>query len=419
MILACDACPTAKEKESKKYDCIKIHKNTRCPELLGSALKEIREKNEEFTEDIKELREEESDLKKDIADKEQELMEDLAEIKNDFIESRNKMERETETVILELEAALEEGNVVIEENLLKQVDQIQVNINESLAIQHKFTNAFTEINKKYRKTKLEITMACEAQANSSLAQYRQRRKASIHTGSLKISISDLLSGNRSSFHEIDEVLYTNYKAKCLKQRSRDFKEVEADYKNDLKALEQKKQEYLEALKRLKAKLTTLNESSLKAKNKQLEKYTEQMERVLQTQQKNFENLSQQHKIQKTGVQSKTQALNVLKANLTQKQNKIKNKTRAHLESKEMILYLREQGVEEDEDQKTNYTNLLGARNDYDNAIQSAIMHCSCESDESDPPSKYCKKIQEAEESINIKTNEGAGTGTPINGGRWR
>ena len=65
--------------------------------------------------------------------------------------------------------------------------------------------------------------------------------------------------------------------------------------------------------------------------------------------------------------------------------------------------MEEDGVEEDEDQKTNYTNLLGAHNDYDNAIQSAIIHCSCgKSPDLPSTADYCEEIQTTEKSIEIK-----------------
>ena len=81
----------------------------------------------------------------------------------------------------------------------KALAEVQKEIDNSLSVAHSFENAITKANVEYRKERRQIVLECETQARGRLAQYRQKRRVAIRTGSLQISPSSLLRRGKNVF----------------------------------------------------------------------------------------------------------------------------------------------------------------------------------------------------------------------------
>ena len=240
-IEACNKCPDPDEEEHDGIDCVKIHKKTKCPSKSEKELKAAKEKRDKVTEETKELKDKIKELEEDIVSKENDLNKELAELEAEFTKTRRELERKTEEQKEELESDLKKSKAKISSAVSEQISKIQAEIDNFLKIAHAFENAITKANMEYRKERRQIVMECEVQAQGRLAAYKKKRRAAIQTGSLQISLSNLLYKGRTSFAQKDVWRLQQYNTQCLKKRKEDFQEVEQIHKQNLRVIEQQKE----------------------------------------------------------------------------------------------------------------------------------------------------------------------------------
>ena len=390
-IEACDKCPSA--ENFADYNCVSVHKQTKCPALAGKELEEAKEKREKLTEEIKELQNDIDEQEKDILSKEEELQDALAEVEEDFIKITRELERNTEEAKASLEEALKKGKGQIEENLAKQLVGIQKQIDEHLKIAHSFENAVYKANREYRKEQRQIRMECEAQAKVNLARFKAKRRAAIETGSLSFSLSSILKKGRSSFAAQNSKLLRKYYSSCLSKRKQDFDEVKADYQQKLRVIEQEKEKYLAVLARMRKQMSSLNQSAAKAGNQLLQDYTKQMEKILKRHDREYRAAALDYMKKKQLINSQTKNLRILEEQLRRTIHSLKSKESIRIREKELIDYLKSKGVSSDSDGNSEFAEAMAHYEELKGHIETAGTECDCIGDPPTITKLKCRDIQ--------------------------
>ena len=285
-IQACEMCPS--EEDFGNYDCVKIHQKTKCPAFSGEDLKSAKEKRDQIDEELKDTGEEIAELEEDIVEKENDLNKDLSELETDWTEANRELEQQVEEQKADLEAQLKQTKSQITEAVSKAIAKVQAEIDNSLKVAHSFENAITQAYMDYRKEKRQIILECETQAQGRLAEYRQRRRMAIQTGSLQMSLSTLMKKGRTSFARHDIALLKKYNSRCLSKRKSDFQAVEKNHKQKLRAIEQQKEQYQANLKKIKQQITSLNNQAVKEQNQLVQEYAVEMNKILEKYNKEYQ-----------------------------------------------------------------------------------------------------------------------------------
>ena len=385
-IVACEMCPDKEEDEDEDedseegYNCVKIHKQTQCPALAGDKLKEQKERIDKNKEEIKELKESLNDLETDIAEQETNLNDQLSDLEASFSEEIRDLKRKTEREKEDLENELEKNKAQISQNLSQQIAEVQKEIDGALKIAHAFENAITKTNMDYRKEIRQINMECEIQAQNQLNNYRQRRRRAIQTGNYKISLSSSLAKGRTSFAQKDLARLKNYNTQCLSKRKEDFKSIGIAYKQNLRKIEQQKQQYEDRLKKIQSQLTGLNAQAYKQKNELVQRYSDRVRKVLASHQADYKFIAQNYTKAKNKISAQTKKINVLKTQLARKIQEFEEKQMELLRSGELIAYLEEKGVSSKEGHEDSYSNARSSYGNYEAALSNFYENCDCKSD---------------------------------------
>ena len=372
-IMACKMCPS--EAAFGHYDCVKIHGNTVCPAKSGEELKTAKRKREKVQDEIEDLREGVADLEQDIASKEVSLNDSLSDLEESFIDLTNELERNVEEQKAELENQLKTGTAQIEEVVEKALAEVQKEIDNSLSVAHSFENAITKANVEYRKERRQIVLECETQARGRLAQYRQKRRVAIRTGSLQISPSSLLRRGRMSFAQIEAALFKQYDAECLSKRKEDFKMVAEEYKQKLRVIEQQREQYQARLESLRKQMVSLHKKAHENQNELIKEYAKSMEKILKSYEKEYRLANQKYLRNKNKLLAETSKIAVLQKQLVEHRTLSKEKDMELVREEEMIAYLKSKGVSE-EDAERQYSKAASSFVEYYDAIDQASASCS-------------------------------------------
>ena len=372
-IMACKMCPS--EAAFGHYDCVKIHGNTVCPAKSGEELKTAKRKREKVQDEIEDLREGVADLEQDIASKEVSLNDSLSDLEESFIDLTNELERNVEEQKAELENQLKTGTAQIEEVVEKALAEVQKEIDNSLSVAHSFENAITKANVEYRKERRQIVLECETQARGRLAQYRQKRRVAIRTGSLQISPSSLLRRGRMSFAQIEAALFKQYDAECLSKRKEDFKMVAEEYKQKLRVIEQQREQYQARLESLRKQMVSLHKKAHENQNELIKEYAKSMEKILKSYEKEYRLANQKYLRNKNKLLAETFKIAVLQKQLVEHRTLSKEKDMELVREEEMIAYLKSKGVSE-EDAERQYSKAASSFVEYYDAIDQASASCS-------------------------------------------
>ena len=373
-IKACANCPD--KADSGGYDCVKIQNKAKCPALSGQELKAAKEKRDKANEEIEKFQEKIKDLEKDIISKENVLNEALSKLDEEFTEANRKMERQVEELKADLEHQLKKNKILITKVVSESIAKVQAEIDNFLKVAHTFENALTKANMEYRKERRQIISECEVQAQGRLSQFRKKRKARILSGSLKLSLSSLLTKGRTTFGQKDASLIKKYYSQCLSKRKPDFKEIYNKHQQKLRVIDQQKAEYQHQLNKAKQKISDLNNQAAQGQNKQLKEYMASMDKILASQQKETYALNLKHFNSKQALLKKTRDIAILKEHRTEHSLMLQEKQMELVHEQGLISYLKQMGVEE-EDQKSEFTQAAGSYSEYEGAVRTAYSSCSC------------------------------------------
>ena len=401
-IETCDKCPDGENFGA--YDCVFIHRQTKCPAQAGAELEETKEKRKELEEEIKNLKSDIEDKEKERLSKEEELKDALTEIENNFTKITRDLETKTEGAKDSLERGLRKGKGQIEGSLAKNMAAVQKQIDAALKIAHSFENAIYKANREYRKEKREIRNGCESQAKSSLAKFRKRRRAAIQTGSLSYSLSSFLKKGRVSFAQRDHVRFQKYYRLCLSRKKEDFKEVRQDYQQKLRVIDQQKQQYLEMLDKQKNQLAILNQQAHRAGNQLLQDYTKEMDKTLARHNKAYKEVIQDYNKKKSLIASQSNSLSLLDQQIQRTAQTLRGKQETMLREQEIITYLKNKGVPSEDsrgDKTGEFEEAAGYLADLRDSIEIASTTCACDSADNDnnPNHRKCIELDQARSSV--------------------
>lgn len=371
-IMACKMCPN--EEDFEDYDCVKIHNKTSCPAKSGEDLKTAKKKRDKIKEDTKDIQEKIADLEKDIVSKESDLKEALSELETEFMETVSRLERDVEDQEAELENQLKDRQSQIKAAVAKSLAAVQKEIDNFLKVSHSFENAITKVNMEYRRERRQIVLECEVQARGRLAQYRQKRRAAIRTGSLQISLSSLLTG-RKSFAQIEAALLKKYNSECLSKRAEDFKMAETEYKQKLRVIEQQKEQYQDELKRAQKNIAALNQQATQDQNKLIREYAIALDKILERHQKEYYSVSQKYLKQKNKLLLQTKKIAVLEKQLREQKQLLRDKGMQLVREEELISHLKSKGVSSTEDTEEQFSKASKSFVAYYDSIENTGNSC--------------------------------------------
>ena len=391
-ITACAMCPAPEEDiDVSSYDCVTVHKKTKCPLLAGEDLKNAKEKRDKLQEDLKEQEEDIAELEKDIVEKKNELNKSLAELEEEFTNTTSEMERETANIKEDLDADLAENKSVIKAEVSKQMAEIQEVINQSLEVAHSFENAVTKANLEYRTEVKKIYAECSIQAQSRLAQHRRKRQRAIESGSYRVSLSALTNKNRISFAQKDDSFLQRRYRECLLVRKPEFKNLKLVYKQKMRVIEQQQEQYQKKMELLKQKMLSLNKMAYEQQNELVQQYTKKMEKVISEHSQQYAQVLKIYQRNKQTLLAETSKINVLEKQLMEKRQKLELTKRDLVTEQQVIAYLKSKGVSDEEaDNHEEYSEAAGAFESYYNAVTIAYDECNCSTEKK---SKACKRIK--------------------------
>ena len=372
-IMACKMCPS--QADFGDYDCVKIHDRTNCPAKSGEELKAAKENRDQNQENKDELEEAIGELEQDIVSKQADLNESLAELEEEFMSLDKELKRNVEDQQAELNDQLLANEGAISEALTKALSEVQQEIDKSLAISHSFENATYKANKEYRTERRQIALECEAQARSRLAKYRKKRRAAIRTGSLQISLSDLLKEGRISFAQTEKLLFRQYNSECLFGRREDFNEVEMEYKQKLRVIEQQREQYLARMESLRKQITSLHEQAKHSERSLIEQYQKSMDRLLRTYDEEYRSASESYHNSQNTLLAGGKKITLLQKQLAELRYLLRENKVELVREEAMIAYLKSKGVVEDAG-TDQYSEAAASFVGYYDAIDNAEANCS-------------------------------------------
>ena len=378
-ILGCAVCPTPEEKDSSSYNCVKIHNNSKCPELAGPELEEARKLIKDFQEDLEEEKDELQDLQKDLIEEENELNRELVDMEEEFTSTVSDFKRDTDNNKKELENQFSENKQSISASLNEQIAEVQEMIDKKLAISHGFENALTKANRTYSLEVQRIQRECRQEAMTKLMNYRDSRRRAIENGSYSISFSQLISKKRVTFHEQDQNLLKYYNRFCLKDRKQELENANTNYKIALRGIEQQKEQFEDNINSMKSRLSDLASKASSAEKNLVQSYVKQMSGNINRFETNYKN---NLKTYNTGKQSliftKSKKINRLKGAIVLKGQAIQELEGSLSQQRGLEGYLKSSGTSKEEDRQDDFADLTGAFASYESARQKNWDKCNCE-----------------------------------------
>lgn len=392
-ISACEMCPD--KGMFGGYNCVAIHQKTHCPALVGEELKSAKEKRDEITEDKKELEEKIGDLEKDSVELENDLNNELADLESEFTEATRKLERHTEEQTTEFYNQMRKGEAKISEDLSKAVSAVQAKIQNAIKVAHSFENAITKTNRDYRKERRKIYMECEVQAQGRLASYRKKRQIAIQTGSYRVSLSNLLKKGRANFASRDAARLKKYNRQCLAKRKADFNDVEEDYKQKLRVIEQQKEQYLAEIKNIQKQLESLHEEARKKQNALVQEYTDLTNKALEHYKREYKSALHSYLKAKDSILNKGKAIALAQTHRAKTQHQLREKDMELVREQRLINYMKAKGVTE-EDQSVEFASARANLIEYVDQLAETKGKCCIEqkSSECQDIENWLERIEE-------------------------
>lgn len=376
-IKACQICPSTEDYD--EYDCVKIHNKTSCPALAGEELKEAKERRDEFKEEIEDLEKEIATAQEEASEQEQELEQSLQELDIEFAEETQSLKRETEEAKADLENELKKNNAQISSGVAQAISAVQTELNKSLQVSHTFENELTKAHREYRRERQKIIMGCSTEAKARMSEYRQKRRAAIQFGSYQIPLGTLLAKGRKNFKTTDANRLNRYNRECLLRSKPLFQELKSSLKENLRIIQQKRQQYQANLGQAHDKINGLHQQAAAKQNQFVQEYAVNMDRILVQHAKDINALNQKYRASKKSLLSKTKSLGLLQKRLVDLQRKKEFKERSYLYERELISFLDdEKGVRSSDEE--NYSKALLSLGDLVGRINIAKNSCSCSDD---------------------------------------
>ena len=392
---ACEKCPS--NAMFPGYNCVTLHNNSQCPEFSGEALEAAEEQRDTTEEEKKDLQEKIEEQEQNLLDAETELKEQLAELEDDFSKLKNELEATTEEQKIQLEQNLQKEKGQVSQAISASIAKVQKKLAESLQKIHDFENAITKNNIEYRAQRLKIIAECETQARGRLAEYRKKRKTAIRNGTYRISLYSLMQKGRQTFAQKDTAKFNIYYAQCIKLRKEALKMIDTEYQVKMRQVEQAQERYQEEIKKLRALLTSLNQQASQARLASIKRYTENMDKLFASHQKNYNLAVQEYMKAKAQIMEGGKQLTLLQKQLMQSQHLMKEKHMASLREAELIGYLKSKGVTTEESGATDqFAEARAALIDFDTAMSVVRHQCKdTEIMESDEFKKMEKNLEDA------------------------
>ena len=406
-LIACASCP-APDEDSSQYDCVRTHRNSKCPELSGENLKQSQERKEEHEDALKELQEEISELSTEVTEKENDLHRELAELEEEFNSLVQDMERDTRNAKAELEEGMKSAKSKIDANMAAQIQAVQKEIDQSLQIAHEFENAVTKASMVYQVEIQKINDECLNQAHKELRQYRRRRRRSIQSGGYKLSLSQLTKRSRMPFAQQDQIWLNNAKQRCLSGKAPAFSFAQKKYKNTLRQIEQKKEQYQQRITKLQQSLAGFNQAVSQQKNQLVQEYSKQMSDIITQFESNYQSaLANYDKNKQTLLFTKNKELSQLKAQLMEKIRLAQDKKMSLARENYLIRELESKNTPSNDDNNEElFSTATSLLIEYQDNLDSAMERCGCKTRRSSrdksskntapPEPDICKEIKPKE-----------------------
>ena len=396
-IETCANCPDTGPHSS--YNCVSVHQRAQCPELAGQELEAIKEKTEDIEGREKELKEKIEDLSKEISDKDNELREEMSRIQEEFEQNRRELDSAIEEQKAELEAGLREGQGQLKGKLSEQLAGVQAIINQSMESFHEIENAGTKAHAAFRAANRTVRRECRAKAEGRLASHRKRRRKAIKEGRLTISSRVLLSRGRESFSAGDERRFKGYYDFCIKQRKADFKDIKTGYENDLRVIEQKKEQYMDKITRLKTQLRSLHRQAAEQDQGLLQSYTSRMNQIISSSETQTRSLFESHeKAMKEILEAEVRIIQPKKIEGRRIEGQL-YQTRQEMNRLRQIKFdLEQRGVSEEDQNQDEFQEAVSALNALEDDIRKSMQDCGClnSSDYDDECSTFSRRESNAD-----------------------
>ena len=395
-IMACSMCPSPEEDSNfNSYNCVRVHKQSKCPLLAGEELKLAKEKRDDFQEEVEEMEEDVNEQEQEIVEKQNELNKNLAELEESFNEAVLEFKRDAENAKEDLEADLNKNKAAIKNEVSKQIAQAQEVVDKSLEIAHSFENAITEANMKHRLETKKIYAECRMQAQTQLAKFKHKRRRAIESGSYKVSLSALTNKNRVSFAVKDKNRIAKYYRQCVRLRNSEIKDLKLVLQQRMRVIAQQKEQYQQKIEALKQKVASLNKMALEQQNDLLKDYAKKMTKITSQYSEAYGNALKNYERNKKTLMAETSKINVLQKQLMEKKAMLRQKKQELLTEQQLIAYLKSKGVsEENDDSHSAFSSAAEALDKYDSAIAEVDSSC-CEDDLLNE--KKCKKLEKMNE----------------------
>ena len=263
---SCEQCDGALSGEvsGDDVDCVLIRNQGICPELASGHLKDLKEERKDYEKKIEELQKKLEDLKQERGRLEGELNDE----KLQFQAEAEKMKREEEELRESLEEGLKSAKGEIDAAMKTAVAKARAEMEKTHQMQFELSNAIEAAHRKRRDSKQKVYSECKAKATERLSAYRNARRAAIRQGRFrKESIMQMLSQNRLTFADKDDIKFSRYYFSCLSQNKYLLQSIDEDLRVNLTKIDQQKQlivRQLESLNRQAAALAAEADAKQKA-----------------------------------------------------------------------------------------------------------------------------------------------------------
>ena len=235
------------------------------------------------------------------------------------------------------------------------------------------------------------------QAQSRLAQHRRRRQQAIESGSYRVSLSSLTNKNRISFAQMDDSFLQRRYRECLSVRKTEFKNLKLVYNQQMRVIEQQKEQYQKEMELLKQKMQSLNRMAYEQQNELVQQYSKKMQKVIAEHSRAYAGILKTYQSNKQTLLAQTSEINVLEKQLLEKRKLKQLKERDLVAEQQLIAYLKSKGVSDEEtDNNEEFSEAAGAFEAYYNAVDTAYDKCNCETDKD---TTVCKKLKRNKRSL--------------------
>jgi len=371
LIDSCQKCPTGDPEDSDE-GCVHIptlkgsNKKAQCPQLAGEALKKAREDLKDTEPALKDLEEKVSEIKDKISEKQGQLSDAKSELEQDKSQFQADLHKERE----KLNENLKRNTQTIDRETQEVLDALNKKIATSLKARHTIENLISKSYRDHRIAKNKIFQFCKREAGEQLSFYRERRRKAISSGRMpRLTITQLMNKNRVSLAQKDNARFKHYYNMCLKNSKTELQTVDLKLKDELKMIQQQKDQYLDELKRLQTQALSQTQSATTQKQKLVASYSQNVRQILvQFKSKEQNSIS---KFQRDSARLSQEIANQ-QQRLQSTIGKFQEKKRTLMFNRELIAHLEEKGVK-DTNREDKFHTLVEAQNNFDKARKNLLF----------------------------------------------